>query len=132
MHYRVDHWLPSPDGGSLIALIQPILRRNDVHAPESPVVAVSCVGVLLHLKRVVLDIIYRGKDYPSVIFFHSGEDRVRPELVREKRRETDEELRHIAHVQIEFEMFLTAQSNSGKLETAGVRMSMRNALTSFC
>lgn len=130
MHYRVDHWLPSPDGGSLISFIQPILWRNDVHAPESPVVAVSCISVLLHLKCVVLDIIYRRKDYPGVIFFHSGEDRLRPALVIAERggRETDKEFRHIKPfsppVQIELEIFLSAQSNSGKLKTPGARMSM--------
>ncbi len=79
MHYGVDPWMPLPDGGSLIASVQPILRWDDVHAPEAPVVAVSCISVLLHLKGVVLDIIYRGEHYPSVIFFHSGEDRHSPE-----------------------------------------------------
>lgn len=79
MHYGVDHWMPLPDGGSLIASVQPILRWDDVHAPEAPVVAMSCISVLLHLKGVVLDIIYRREDYPSVIFFHSGEDRLSPE-----------------------------------------------------
>ncbi len=79
MHYGVDPWMPLPDGGSLIASVQPILRWDDVHAPEAPVVAMSCISVLLHLKGVVLDIIYRGEHYPSVIFFHSGEDRHSPE-----------------------------------------------------
>ncbi|RXN30823.1 sterile alpha motif domain-containing 3-like isoform X1 [Labeo rohita] len=72
MHYGADHWMPLPDGGSLIAFVQPILWWDDVHAPEAPVVAVSRISVLLYLKGVVLDIIYRREDYPSVIFFHSG------------------------------------------------------------
>lgn len=79
MHYGVDRWMPLPDGGSLISFVQPILRWDDVHAPESPVVAMSCISILLHLEGVVLDIIYRREDYPSVIFFHSGEDRLSPE-----------------------------------------------------
>lgn len=103
--------MPSPDGGSLISFVQPILRRNDIHAPESPVVSVSCIGVLLHLKRVVLDIIYRRKDYPSVIFFHSGEDRLRPELVIEERggRERQMKSSEISSlsIQIQFGIFLT-------------------------
>lgn len=79
MHYGVAHWMPLPDWSSFISSVQPILRRDDVHAPKAPVVAMSRISVLLHLKGIVLDIIYRREDYPSVIFFHSGEDRLSPE-----------------------------------------------------
>ena len=69
---------PSPDRGCLIALVQPLLRRDDVHAPQSPVVAVGGVGVLLHLKRVVLDVVYGGQDDAGVILLHPGQNRFSP------------------------------------------------------
>lgn len=57
-------WVPKwqhagdlPDGSRLIPFIEPVLRWDYVHAPEAPVVAVGCVGVLLHFKSVVLDIV---------------------------------------------------------------------------
>ena len=71
-------WQPSPDGGSFIALVEPLLRRDDVHAPQAPVVAVRRVGVLLHLKRVVLDVINGGEDNPRMIFPHPSKDGLGP------------------------------------------------------
>lgn len=65
---------PSPDRGRLIALVQPLLRRDDVHAPQSPVVAVGSVGVLLHLERVVLDVVDGGQDDARVILLHPGQN----------------------------------------------------------
>lgn len=65
---------PSPDRGCLIALIQPLLRRDDVHTPKPPVVAMGGIGVLLHLKRVVLDVVYGGQDDAGVILLHPGQD----------------------------------------------------------
>ena len=60
--------LGSPDGRCLVAAVQPVLGRNDVHAPEPPVVAVGRAGVLLHLKRVVLDVVDgRQDDAPPVL-----------------------------------------------------------------
>ena len=72
IHYE-RHW-SSPDRGRLIALIQPILGGDDVHAPQAPVVAVGSVGVLLHFKRVVLDVVDGGKDDAAVVLFHPGQD----------------------------------------------------------
>lgn len=71
-----------PDGGGLVSFIQPILRRDYVHAPQAPVVAVSRVSVLLHLEGVVFDVIYRRQDDPSPVFFYPRQDRLGPE--REK------------------------------------------------
>lgn len=68
-----------PDRGGLISFIQPILGRNDVHAPQTPVVSVSGVSVLLHLEGVVFDVIYGRQDDPSALFFYPGQDRLRPE-----------------------------------------------------
>lgn len=48
-----------PDGSRLIPFVEPVLRWDYVHAPEAPVVAVGCVGVLLHFKGVVLDVVNR-------------------------------------------------------------------------
>lgn len=75
-----------PDGGGLVSFIQPILRRNDVHAPQAPVVTVSGVSVLLHLKGVVFDVIYRRQDDPSVLFFYPGQDRLSPEEEQGKKQ----------------------------------------------
>ena len=69
---------PSPDRGCLIALVQPFLRRDDVHAPQTPVVAVGGVGILLHLERVVLDVVYGGQDDAGVILLHPGQDGFSP------------------------------------------------------
>lgn len=68
----------SPDRGCLIALVQPLLRRDDVHTPQSPVVAVGSVGVLLYLKRVVLDVVYGGQDDAGVVLLHTGQNRFSP------------------------------------------------------
>lgn len=57
----------SPDGRRLIAAVQPVLGRDDVHAPEAPVVAVGRAGVLLHLERVVLDVINGWQDDPPAV-----------------------------------------------------------------
>jgi len=48
----------SPDRGCLIPLVQPLLWRDDVHTPQTPVVSVGSVGILLHLKVVVFDVVY--------------------------------------------------------------------------
>lgn len=64
----------SPDGGGLVAPVQPLLRRDDVHAPETPVVAVGGVGVLLHLEGVVLDVVYGRQDDAGMILLHAGQD----------------------------------------------------------
>lgn len=77
-----------PDGGGLVSFIQPVLRRNDVHAPQAPVVAVSGVSVLLHLEGVVLDVIYRRQDYPTAGFFYPGQDRLGPEEERGEKQQT--------------------------------------------
>lgn len=69
---------PSPDRGRLIALVQPLLRRDDVHAPQPPVVAVGSVGVLLHLERVVFDVVYGGQDDAGVILLHPGQNWLGP------------------------------------------------------
>lgn len=69
---------PSPDRGRLIALVQPFLRRDDVHAPQPPVVAMGSIGVLLHLKRVVFDVVYGRQDDAGVILLHPGQDRLSP------------------------------------------------------
>lgn len=69
---------PSPDWGRLIALVQPLLRRDDVHAPEAPVVAVGRIGVLLHLERVVFDVVYGGQDDAGVVLLHPGQNRFGP------------------------------------------------------
>lgn len=68
----------SPDRGRLITLVQPFLRRDDVHAPQTPVVAVGRVGILLHLERVVLDVVYGGQDDAGVILLHPGQDGFSP------------------------------------------------------
>lgn len=73
-----------PDGGGLVSFIQPILRRNDVHAPQAPVVSVSGVSILLHLEGVVFDVIYGRQDDPSALLFNPGQDRLRPEEHGEK------------------------------------------------
>lgn len=69
---------PSPDRSRLIALVQPLLRRDDVHAPQPPVVAVGGVGVLLHLERVVFDVVYGGQDDAGVILLHPGQNGLGP------------------------------------------------------
>lgn len=69
---------PSPDRGRLIALVQPLLRRDDVHTPQPPVVAMGSVGILLHLKRVVFDVVYGGQNDAGVILFHPGQNRIGP------------------------------------------------------
>lgn len=68
----------SPDRGRLIALVQPLLWWDDVHTPQPPVVAVGSIGILLHLKRVVLDVVYGGKDDAGVILLHPGQNRFSP------------------------------------------------------
>ena len=57
----------SPDGRRLVAAVQPVLGRDDVHAPKAPVVAVGCAGVLLHLERVVLDVVDGWQDDPPAV-----------------------------------------------------------------
>lgn len=74
----------SPDRGRLIALVQPFLRRDDVHAPQPPVVAMGSVGILLHLERVVLDVVYGRQDDARVILLHSGQNGFSPCRIREK------------------------------------------------
>lgn len=69
---------PSPDRGCLIALVQPLLWRDDVHTPQSPVVAMGSVGILLNLKCVVLDVVYGGQNDAGVIFLHPGQNRFGP------------------------------------------------------
>lgn len=69
---------PSPDRGRLIALVQPFLWRDDVHAPQPPVVAMGSIGVLLHLKRVVFDVVYGRQDDAGVILLHPGQDGLSP------------------------------------------------------
>lgn len=57
-----------PDWRGLVAAVQPVLGRHDVHAPEPPVVAVGGAGVLLHLERVELDVVDGGQhDAPAVL-----------------------------------------------------------------
>lgn len=86
---RPAHGNPSsPDGGGLVAPVQPLLRRDDVHAPETPVVAVGGVGVLLHLERVVLDVVDGRQDDAGVILLHAGQDGLGPGEGG-KRRELD-------------------------------------------
>lgn len=68
----------SPDRGRLITLVQPLLWRDDVHAPQPPVVAMGSVGVLLDLKRVVLDVVYGGQDDAGVILLHPGQNGFSP------------------------------------------------------
>lgn len=75
----------SPDRGRLIALVQPLLRRDDVHAPQPPVVAMGGVGILLHLKRVVLDVVYGRQDDAGVILLHPGQNRFSPLDVKKDR-----------------------------------------------
>lgn len=79
----------SPDGGRLVALIQPLMRRDDVHTPQSPVVAVCGVGVLLHLERVVLDVVYGGEDDARVILLHPCQDGFSPLDKREREVRVD-------------------------------------------
>ena len=69
---------PSPDRGRLIALVQPLLRGVDVHAPQSPVVPMGSVGVLLHLKCVVLDVVNGRQDDASVILLHPSQNGFSP------------------------------------------------------
>lgn len=88
MSSLVGHILP--DGGGLVPFIQPILRRNDVHAPQPPVVPVSGVGILLHLKGVVFDVVYGRQEDPSALFFNPGQDWLRPEEEGEKQTSCSE------------------------------------------
>lgn len=44
------------------------------------------VGVLLHLKRVVLDVVYGGQDNAGMILLHPGQNRFRP-LDKKERQE---------------------------------------------
>lgn len=82
----VHQLLPSPDRGRLIALVQPLLRGDDVHTPQAPVVAVGSIGILLHLEGVVLDVVYGRKDDTAVIFFHPGQNRFRPSAKTNRRQ----------------------------------------------
>ena len=68
----------SPDGRRLVALVQPLLGGADVHAPEAPVVAVRAVGVLLHLERVVLDVVDGREDDPPVVVLDPAQNRLGP------------------------------------------------------
>lgn len=68
----------SPDRGRLIALVQPLLGGDYVHAPQSPVVPMCSIGVLLHLKRVVLDVVDGGQDNAGVILLHPSQDGFNP------------------------------------------------------
>ncbi len=79
----------SPDRGRLIALVQPFLWGDDVHAPQPPVVAMCGVGILLHLKRVVLDVVYGGQDDAGVILLHPGQNGFSPLKERRKRLRAD-------------------------------------------
>ena len=85
----------SPDRGRLITLVQPFLRRDDVHAPQTPVVAVGRVGILLHLERVVLDVVYGRQDDAGVILLHPGQDGFSP-LDWEKTQELRADFRNQA------------------------------------
>lgn len=82
---------PSPDRGRLIALVQPLLRGDDVHAPQSPVVPMGSVGILLHLKCVVLDVVDGGQDDAGVILLHPSQNGVSPE----RRREAEAKSKHL-------------------------------------
>lgn len=62
----------SPDRSRLIALVQPLLWRDDVHTPQPPVVAVGGIGILLYFKGVVFDVVYSGQNDAGMILFHSG------------------------------------------------------------
>lgn len=73
-----------PDGGGLISFIQPILGRNDVHAPQAPIEPMSGVGILLHLEGVVFDVVDGRQDDPCALFFNPGQDWLRPEDEGEK------------------------------------------------
>lgn len=75
-----------PDGGCLVALVQPLLRGDNVHAPQAPVVAMGRVSVLLHLECVELDVVDGREDDPGMVLLHSGQDRLRP-LIREERHQ---------------------------------------------
>lgn len=67
-----------PDGSCLIALVQPLLRGDNVHAPQAPVVAMGRVSVLLHLECVELDVVDGREDDPGVVLLHPGQNRLRP------------------------------------------------------
>lgn len=68
-----------PDGCWLVPFIEPVLWWDDVHAPEAPVVAMGCIGVLLHFKCVVLDVVDCWQDDPLSVFFDPGKRRFHPE-----------------------------------------------------
>lgn len=72
--YSVD----LPDGSRLIPFIKPVLGRDYIHAPESPVITVGCIGILLHFERVVLDIVNSWEDDPLSVFFDPGKRWLHP------------------------------------------------------
>lgn len=74
----VQKLMSSPDRGSFIALVQPLLWWDDVHAPQSPVVAMGSVGVLLDLESVVFDVVYSRQDNAGVILLYPSENRFSP------------------------------------------------------
>ena len=68
-----------PDGQRGVSGIPPVLGGADVHAPQLPAVPVGRVFVTLHLKVVLLDVVYGGKNDPSPIFLNSRKHRLSPE-----------------------------------------------------
>lgn len=60
-----------PDGQRGVSGIPPVLGGADVHAPQLPAVPMGRVLITLHLKVVLLDVVYGGKNDPSPIFLNS-------------------------------------------------------------
>ena len=73
-----------PDGQRGVPGIPPLLGGADVHAPQLPAVPVGRVLVTLHLKVVLLDVVYGGENDPSPIFLNSGKYRLCPEWRKTK------------------------------------------------
>lgn len=60
-----------PDGQWGVPSIPPVLGGADVHAPQLPAVSMGWVLITLHLKVVLLDVVYGGKDDSSSVFLNS-------------------------------------------------------------
>lgn len=73
-----------PNGCGGVPVIPPLFGGVDVHAPQLPVVAMARVLVALQLKRLMLDVIDGGQDDPLVVLFDSGQNRLSPDIERQK------------------------------------------------
>jgi len=74
----MKHYTCLPYGGSLVVQNPPGLGWVEVAAPQLPVEALRGQRVLLHLKRVELDVVKRGRHHSCAVFLDALQNRFCP------------------------------------------------------